>query len=101
MVRTKQNLTEKELKFVAAWAGNGMKAAEAAGYRYPKQHAWRLMNKPKVKQAIDDKQAAAVKATGEALGRKLTVTREEVLERLWQLAALPASETKDNISGQG
>ena len=33
-------------------------------------------------------------------GRKNTVTREDVIEQLWHLATLPASETKDNINGQ-
>ncbi|HWZ44669.1 MAG TPA: hypothetical protein VNW97_14425 [Candidatus Saccharimonadales bacterium] len=46
------------------------------------------------------KAATSGKPPGKVAGRKASVTREEVLERLWQLAALPASETKDNISGQ-
>ncbi|MBZ5523864.1 MAG: hypothetical protein LAP21_16640 [Acidobacteriia bacterium] len=77
-----------------------MRAAKAAGYRYPEQHAWKTVKKPRAKKAPEEKPPAIAKPSIEIPGRKLTVTREEVLERLWQLAALPASETKDNINGQ-
>jgi len=53
-----------------------------------------------VKKTLEEKPPATVRSSAVAPGRKQSVTREEVMERLWQLAALPASETKDNISGQ-
>jgi hypothetical protein len=101
----KNDLIKKELKFVTARAGSDIDAARAAGYRYPERHAGKVVKKPRAKKAIvktttEEKPPAIVKSPGEAPGRKPNVTREDVMERLWQLAALPASETKDNIGGQ-
>ena len=41
-----------------------------------------------------------VRASKEQKNRKTGVTHEEVVARLWELAGLSASETKDNIGGQ-
>lgn len=43
---------------------------------------------------------AVARPSKEMKDRKAGVTHEEVVARLWELASLPASETKDNIGGQ-
>ena len=38
--------------------------------------------------------------SGRLLGKQLTVCRAEVINRLWELAQLPPSETNNTIGGQ-
>jgi hypothetical protein len=46
------------------------------------------------------KRDAVARPSKEQKNRKTGVTHEEVVARLWELAGLPASATKDNIGGQ-
>jgi hypothetical protein len=91
-------LTPMQLKFVGAWAGDNTAAARKAGYRQPKQAAAKLMKVPAIREAIAEKQAAAVSAAGKKLGR--TITKIDVVERLLRLADIPISKTRGNMSGQ-
>src|SRR5207302_14594 len=51
-------LSEKKLRFVAAWTGNLIAAARTAGYKDPKNAAYKLMKDPEVVQALQTKQEA-------------------------------------------
>ena len=45
-------LAPKELKFVAFYEGNQVKAAQKAGYKFPKAVASAVFNRPQVRAAI-------------------------------------------------
>ena len=52
-------------------------------------------------EVIGEAKQKTVVPSSKAQGRMKTgITHEEVIARLWELASLPASETKDNIGGQ-
>ena len=93
-------LSEKKLRFVAAWTGNLIAAARAAGYKDPKSAAYKLMKDPKVVTALQTKQESMLHESGEHLARTLPLSRADVIDRLWQLAQLPPEKTNCNIAGQ-
>jgi len=71
-------MTPKQKAFVAAYAGNGPEAAEAAGYKGSRatlrQVAYELMQRPEVREAIAERQTTRIE--------RLIASREEVEERL-------------------
>jgi hypothetical protein len=93
-------LSEKKLRFVAAWTGNLIAAARAAGYKDPKSAAYKLMKDPEVVQALQTKQEAMLQESGEHLARTLPLSRADVIDRLWELAQLAPERTNRNITGQ-
>ena len=93
-------LSEKKLRFVAAWTGNLIAAARTAGYQDPKSAAYKLMRDPHVVKALQQKQESLLKESGEHLARTLPLSRADVIDRLWQLAQLHPSTTNSNITGQ-
>jgi hypothetical protein len=93
-------LSEKKLRFVAAWTGNLVAAARTAGYKDPKGAAYKLMKDPDVVQALQTKQEALLQESGEHLARTLPLSRADVIDRLWQLAQLGPERTNHNITGQ-
>src|SRR5215510_1192450 len=93
-------LSDKKLRFVAAWTGNLVAAARTAGYRHPKVAAYKLMKDPEVVKALQKKQEALLQESGEHLARTLPLSRADVIDRLWQLAQLSPRETNCNITGQ-
>ena len=93
-------LSEKKLRFVAAWTGNLIAAARAAGYKHPKDAAYKLMKDPKVVKALQTKQESMLQESGEHLARTLPLSRADVIDRLWQLAQLDPERTNSNITGQ-
>lgn len=93
-------LSEKKLRFVAAWTGNLIAAARAAGYRDPKSAAYKLMKDPGVVKALQAKQDSILQESGEHLARTLPLSRADVIDRLWQLAQLSPEQTNCNITGQ-
>lgn len=93
-------LSEKKLRFVAAWTGNLIAAARAAGYKDPKSAAYKLMKDEKVVQALQTKQESMLQESGEHLARTLPLSRADVIDRLWQLAQLSPERTNCNITGQ-
>ena len=93
-------LTEKQLRFVAAWAGNLIAAARAAGCKRPKDAAYKLMKDANVVAALQAKQKSMLQESGEHLARTLPLSRADVIDRLWQLAQLSPEQTKSNITGQ-
>jgi hypothetical protein len=90
---TRSLLTAMETKFVAHYAGNGTKAAKQAGYKHPKEAAARLLAKPRVKQALEHKQAAMITASGKLLAKTITVTRNDIINRLDQLSQSAESDS--------
>src|SRR5438552_10654303 len=68
-------LSEKKLRFVAAWTGNLIAAARTAGYKDPKNAAYKLMKDPDVVQALQTKQEAMLQESGEHLARTLPLSR--------------------------
>ncbi len=93
-------LSEKKLRFVAAWTGNLLAAARAAGYKDPRSAAYKLMKDPKVVQALQTKQESMLQESGEQMARTLPLSRPDVIDRLWQLAQLAPERTNRNITGQ-
>jgi hypothetical protein len=75
-------LTEKKLRFVAAWTGNLVAAARAAGYKDPKSSAYKLMKDPDVVKALQAKQESMLQESGEHLARTLPLSRADVIDRL-------------------
>ena len=93
-------LSEKKLRFVAAWTGNLVAAARTAGYKDPRSAAYRLMKDPEVVKALQQKQDSLLQESGEHLARTLPLSRADVIDRLWQLAQLHPCNTNSNITGQ-
>src|SRR5689334_2789141 len=93
-------LSQKKLNFVAAWSGNLIAAARAAGYRDAKGAAYKLMKDPEVVKALQKKQEAMLQESGEQFARTIPLSRADVIERLWQLAQLQPHSTNGNITGQ-
>ena len=93
-------LSTKKLAFVSAWAGNLLAAARAAGYKNPRDAAYKLMKDPEVVKALQKKQESMLQESGEQLARTLPLSRADVIDRLWQLAQLSPERTNSNITGQ-
>src|SRR5579864_7328769 len=93
-------LSEKQLRFVAAWTGNLIAAARVAGYKNPRAAAYKLMKDPEVVKALQTKQESMLQESGEHLARTLPLSRADVIDRLWQLAQVPPEKTNCNITGQ-
>lgn len=77
-------LTDKQAAFVAAYVENGCRgaaAAEAAGCAHPRADAWRMMQKPAVRQAI----AEAVRTRMSGLAHRATSLIEMYLQA-WEAA---------------
>lgn len=87
-------LSPKMLDFVAAWHGNALNAARAAGYGNPKRAAEELMKNPTVTNAIKKKQDAMAEEFGRRLAQELNFCRTDVLNRIWQIAN-PSSKDED------
>ena len=93
-------LSEKKVRFVAAWTGNLIAAARTAGYKHPKAAAYKLMKDPEVVKALQKKQESMLQESGEHLAHTLPLSRADVIDRLWQLAQLNPERTNSNITGQ-
>jgi hypothetical protein len=79
-------LAPKELKFVAFYEGNQVKAAEKAGYKFPKAVASAVFNRPQVRAAIKKKQAAFFDKLGKNEARGVKITRNDIINRLDRLS---------------
>ena len=93
-------LSEKKLRFVAAWAGNLLAAARAAGYKNPRDAAYKIMKDTEVVKALQKKQESMLQGSGEQLARTLPLARADVVNRLWQLAQISPQTTNGTITGQ-
>ena len=93
-------LSTKKLAFVSAWAGNLTAAARVAGYKNPRDAAYKLMKDPEVVKALQKKQESMLQESGEHLARTLPLSRADVIDRLWQLAQLSPERTNHTINGQ-
>jgi hypothetical protein len=82
----KKPLSKQELKFVACFGGNQIEAARLAGFKQPEKVASVIFNRPQVRAAIEAKQAAFVKKVGEREARGVTVTRNDIINRLDDLS---------------
>lgn len=87
--KTSKLLNEKQQDFVAAYRGNATTAARAAGYKDPKNSAQQLMRNPIVMNHLEKKQEAFSKESGRRLARELNFCRNDILNRMWELANLP------------
>jgi phage terminase small subunit len=87
-------LNAREQRFVDHFMGNATQAAIAAGYspKGARRAGSRLMKKEHVVAAIEGQRAKASEVA--------QVTRANVVAQLWQLATLPAQETRGSINGQ-
>jgi hypothetical protein len=93
MARVRSTLTAMETKFVVVWAGNHLEAARKAGYKNPDVMGARLAKRLPVKRAIEAKQAAMVAASGKQLAKGITVTRNDIINRLDQLSISAESDS--------
>src|SRR5215471_15684406 len=82
-------LNQQMLEFVAAWRGNAIAAARAAGYKNPKSSAEKLMKNEAVQRAIKEKQIAMSQESGKLWARELKFCRNDILNRMWEMANLP------------
>src|SRR5215470_7843311 len=93
-------LNHRQMQFVYLWKGDAVEAATAAGYHDPKSAAYHLMQQEAVRDLIRKKQERIAEEAGRALGRQLCFYRTDVINRLWELAKLPPSQTGETITGQ-
>ena|SRR5438552_12103590 len=93
-------LSAKKLKFLAAWQGDALAAARAAGYRSPKTAACTVMNDPTVKSEIRRKQKIMTEESAKRIAAQLTFNRSQVLNRLWEIAQIPPNETNQTLGAQ-
>ncbi len=93
-------LTPKQLKFVAAWQGDVVAAARAAGYRKPESMAYKLMDDPAVANEIRRKQRIMTEESAKRLAGQLNFDRAHVLNRLWEIAQIPPGKTNKNLGAQ-
>ncbi|HEV2962628.1 MAG TPA: terminase small subunit [Candidatus Angelobacter sp.] len=93
-------LSRKMLKFVAAWQGNAIAAARAAGYSKPKSMAFRIMQNDTIKTEIRRKQKIMTEESAKRIAAQLTFDRSHVLNRLWEIAQIPPDETNKNLGAQ-
>jgi hypothetical protein len=88
-------LSKYETRFVTAFAGNQREAAIAAGSKPKSAGAIgnRVFHRPNVQKAIRQKQDAFLAGVGEQQSRGVTVTRNDIINRLDDL-----SQTADSDS---
>lgn len=82
----KKPLSAKELKFVECFGGNQVEAARLAGFKFPEKVASGIFHRPHVEAAIKAKQKAFVKKIGEDQAKGVTVTRNDIINRLDELS---------------
>lgn len=78
-------MTPSEQQFLA----NAAKAARKAGFRDPKQAASKLMKLPQVKAAIEAKKTVMINESGRDWGRRVSVTRNEIINGFHELSQKP------------
>lgn len=88
-----RTLTAKELLFVQLYVGNASLAAQQAGYKSPRVLGAKLMRRPEVAKAIQQKQEKAIAVAGEQLGRLVTITRDDII------SGPPTSPCTERTSG--
>jgi phage terminase small subunit len=93
-------LSEKKLKFVAAWQGDAIAAARAAGYRKPKSMAFRIMQDETVQTELRRKQRIMTDESAKRIAGQLVFDRSHVLNRLWEIAQIPPDETNKTLGAQ-
>ena len=88
-------LSQYETRFVTAFSGNQREAAIAAGSKPTSAAAIgnRVFHRPNVQKAIQQKQNAFLAGVGEQQSRGVTVTRNDIINRLDDL-----SQNADNDS---
>ena len=81
-----KRLTPKMWAFVGAFNGDQMAAAKTAGFKYPKQAGYRLMQNPAVQEAVKAKQNAMVQSMGKRIADEITISPVEVVNILAEIA---------------
>lgn len=89
-----------QMKVLLSWNGDLVAAARAAGYKNPKVAALNLMKNPVFTYNLQRKQESMAEESGKTLGRQMTVSRTEIINRLWELARMAPTETHGTIYGQ-
>jgi phage terminase small subunit len=93
-------LTPKQLKFVAAWQGDVVAAARAAGYRKPESMAYKLMDDPAVANEIRRKQRIMTEESAKRLAGQLKVPKgRSESSPAWSIAECRVAESKGYESG--
>lgn len=99
--KTSNQLTKRELIFVACYAGNQVEAAKLAGFKNAQKQASAIYNRPRVKGAIEQKQKELAKASGQELAKAITITRNDIINRLDRLSEHAESDsTKVSALGE-
>jgi hypothetical protein len=92
--RGKQKFTKKELLFVNSYGGNQTEAARKAGYKNAAVAASRLMSRPHVREAIDNRLNVATAESARHFGRDITFTRNDIIMGLADEAGLGKPEKR-------
>lgn len=91
-------LIRKEAAFVANYNGNQEEAALAAGYKHGRSSGNQLMKRPRVLAAIERKQAAMQKASGEKAGKLVSISNEKIIKITLGIAEDSATPPQARIS---
>lgn len=81
------------LAFVANHQGDATAAAAAAGFKHPNTVACRLMRDPKVLEALRLKQDTIIKKVGVQQAKGVTITRNDIINRLDKISQQAESES--------
>lgn len=97
--KKKGELTAKARAFALAYPGHGdgLDVAISVGYSKNRRSTavtvCTLLKDPRVQEILAQKQAAAAKETGKRQGRAITITRNDIIMKLADLADLAESES--------
>jgi Terminase small subunit len=88
-------LRGREGLFVLHFEGNGTEAAIKAGCTKTNasNYAWAAMKRPRVLKAIAAKQAAMTQESGKDLAKGVTITRNDIINRLDTISKTAESES--------
>jgi hypothetical protein len=75
-------LNAQQFQFVQHYKGDAKAAMTAAGYKWSREGQYRLLSKKHIREALMAKQEAANKEAGKKIGRAVTVTRNDIINRL-------------------
>lgn len=95
MPRHKDTLTRRERIFVQFYEGpgTGTEAAKTAGYKQPRIAAQKLLQKPRVLKAIEQKQNAMLNKLGRDKAKGVSVNRNDIINRLDKISTDAESDS--------
>lgn len=86
-------LTALEARCVLLHKGSDMEAYEAAGGKNAEANANRLFRRPRVMKALQKKQDAMLQSAGKQMARGVSITRNDIINRLDTISQKAESES--------